>query len=118
MSKVVFAEYGNTGGNCWCMFAEVANCREMGINDMSTIWLIGSVDCYDVPTINFYSTERGAYDGMGEDDEDYMGEADTERNPWTIELWKEMFRYAIENEKLKCLVPFYENEYRTFIENL
>lgn len=118
MSKVVFAEYANTGGNCWCMFAEVANCREMGVNDMGTIWLVGSLDAYTHPTINFYTTERGAYDCYGSGDEDYIGEADTKHDAWTLELWKEMFRYVIKNEKLKCLVPFFEEECKNYLGGL
>lgn len=95
--KVISAEYCNTGGNCYCMFAHVQGCEELG-EDGKDFWLIGSVDCYDVPLLGFYRSERGADEAFGEGDADYIGECNTDTAPWTIELWKEMFQYCLEHD--------------------
>lgn len=115
--EIINAEYCNTGGNCYCMFAHVKNCEELG-KDGEDFWLIGSVDCYDVPLVGFYRSERGANEAFGEDDEDYIGEANTDTAPWTIELWKEMFRYCMEHDYGYNHRAMAERDYALYVENL
>lgn len=115
--EIISAEYCNTGGNCYCMYAHVKNCEELG-KDGADVWLIGSVDCYDVPIIDFYRTERGANDAYGESDADYITWANTDAKPWTIALWKEMFRYCMEHDYGYNYRDMAERDYALYVENL
>ena len=110
---IIEAEYDNTGGNCWCMFAHVKNCEELGKGEA---WLIGSVDCYGSPLIDFYATEKAREENEGQYADGYITWATVESKPWTLELWKEMFRYVFAHQNYALDIA--RGDYQTYIENL
>ena len=94
MSEIKFAEYINTGGNCYVMFGN-AETGEVGGDG---VWFAMSVDADVEPIIQFYETEEDAYNCDAE--HGFIREVrESDGEDWFAEFCTDAFHYAIENSK-------------------
>ena len=108
--KLVYAEYWNTGGNCYCMEGAVENSPLSG----GTVWFFGSTTATDVPGFAFFATEEDLKDFIYDSGEKYLAEADGYGEPWVVELWREAFRMAIKTAVQSWDVAVAKEDYVDF----
>lgn len=107
MEEIKFAEYVNTGGNCYVMFGNV----ETGEVDGDGIWFAMSVDADVTPIIQFYLTREDAYNCDAE--HGFIREVrESDGEDWFAEFCVDAFRYVMENctNTEERLVAMYDAE--------
>jgi hypothetical protein len=110
--RLVYSEYWNTGGNCYCMEGAVEDCPLSG----KTVWFFGSTTAYDVPGFAFFATEEDLHGFIYDSEENYLAEADGFGEPWVVELWKEAFQNAIKVAVSDWDKFVAKDDYKEFLE--